>query len=332
MQRLVVVLLLLIVPQAIVAQKPGGTPLSEPQKGKPILIPTRYEEHRFIALPISESGVQLSFFTDSAGGLFIFDTAAEKLKLTITTLNETGEGKQPSRFALLPSFNSKALIPTPLGTENGRLFVMAHKGAPATLASYDGMLGQQWFAGRSWTFDYPNKQLFWRATGDLPKTDATHQVKLFFQTNSLGKRLTNFARIPVEVDGEMIDFLFDTGATNLLPEDVLKMIGDGRPAERATSFLTKSQFEKWKQKHPEWRVLENIKTLTGTAMIQVPKIKIGGFAVGPVWFTVQPDRAFHEYMAQWMDKPTEGAIGGSALYALRVTVDWTNAIAVFEKP
>ncbi len=332
MQRIVVLLLLLFVPQTLIAQNLSGTKISEPQKGKPILIPTRYEEHRFIALPVTESGAQLSFFTDSAGGLFIFDDVAEKLKLTISTLNETGAGKQPARFTLLPAFQSKALIPPPLGAKDQQLFVMPHQGAPASLANYDGMLGQQWFAGRTWTFDYPNKQLLWRATGDVPKHDAMHEVKLFFKSDAAGKRETNFARLPVEVDGEIIDFLFDTGATNVLPEDVLKMIGDGRPADRATSFLTKSQFEKWKQKHPEWRVLENIKTMTGAAMVQVPKIKIGGFEVGPVWFTVQPDMAFHKYMAQWMDKPTEGAIGGSALYALRVTVDWTNAIAVFEKP
>ncbi len=332
MKRLVAVLLLVIAPQVIVAQKPKESKLAEPQKGKPIIIPTRYEEHRFIALPISESGIQLSFFTDSAGGLFIFDDTAEKLQLTMTTLNEPGEGGQAARLAVLPGFKAKALIPPPLGAKEGRIFVGPRKGAPASLTSYDGMLGQQWFAGRTWTFDYPHKQLLWRAPGDLPRHDAQQAVKLFFKTDATGNHETNFARLPVEVDGETIDFLFDTGATNVLPDDVLKMIGDGRPAERATSFLTKSQFEKWKQKHPTWRVLENIKTLAGTAMIEVPKIKLGGFDIGPVWFTVQADRAFHQYMAQWMDKPTEGAIGGSALHYLRVTVDWTNAIAVFEKP
>jgi len=67
-------------------------------------------------------------------------------------------------------------------------------------------------------------------------------------------------------------------------------------------------------------------------MIEVPSITIGGFKIGPVWFTVQPDLALSRlYMAQWMDKPTEGAIGGSALHYLRMTVDWPNAIAVFEQ-
>ena len=147
-----------------------------------------------------------------------------------------------------------------------------------------------------------------------------------------GGGLANFARIPAEIDGETIDFLFDTGATNILPEEVLKQIGDGRPANRATSFLTRSTFEKWRSKHPEWRSFDNIRTLSGKAMIEVPRVTVGGFTVGPVWFTVQSDSAFHTYMAQWMDKQTEGALGGSLLHYLRVSVDWPNAVAVFEKP
>jgi hypothetical protein len=193
------------------------------------------------------------------------------------------------------------------------------------------MLGQQWFAGRVWTFDYPKQRLLWRAAGDLPKHDVSHEVKLGFKTAPSGKRQTNFARIAIEVDGETLDFVLDTGATNILSDDVLKQINDGGPAERATSFLARSVFERWHQKHPEWRALQNIKTLTGSAMIEVPAIKIGGFTVGPVWFTVQPDMSFHNYMAQFMDKPTEGAIGGSALHYLRMTVDWPNAVAVFER-
>lgn len=173
---------------------------------------------------------------------------------------------------------------------------------------------------------------FCGAPGDLPKHKKENEVKLAFKINVAGGRGTNFARIPVEIDGETIDFLFDTGATNVLSEEALKLIGDKAPADRATSFLTRSTFEKWRKRHPEWRAFDNIKTLTCSAMIEVSKIRIGGFVVGPVWFNVQPEYAFHNYMAQFMDKPTEGAIGSSLLHYLRVTVDWENAVAVFEKP
>jgi hypothetical protein len=307
---------------------------SEPQPGKPVLIPTRYNAHRFIATPVTADNVQLSLFTDSAGGLFLYSDTAQRLKLSIVTLpqKENGEGV---RIVGLPNFKSGAMIPPPLGSLfEMRLFVFPRRAANdhGEIDRGDGMLGQQWFAGRVWTFDYLKQVLLWRAAGDLPPHDKSHEVKLGFKTNGVGKRAANFARIPIDIDGETIDFVLDTGATNILSEEVLKQINDGGPAERATSFLARSVFEKWHKKHPEWRALENIKTLTGSAMIEVPSITIGGFKVGPVWFTVQPDAAFHSYMAQWMDKPTEGSIGGSALHYLRMTVDWPNAIAVFEQP
>jgi hypothetical protein len=67
-------------------------------------------------------------------------------------------------------------------------------------------------------------------------------------------------------------------------------------------------------------------------MIEVPEVRIAGHTVGPVWFTRRPDAAFHDFMARMMDKPSDGAVGGSALrHFQRVTVDWANAVAVFEK-
>ncbi len=45
--------------------------------------------------------------------------------------------------------------------------------------------------------------------------DKRHEVKLGFMTDASGKGQTNFVRVPVQIDGETIDFLFDTGATSL---------------------------------------------------------------------------------------------------------------------
>jgi hypothetical protein len=306
----------------------------QPRPGHPIIIPTRYSGDRFGAVPTLEKGGALTFLTDSAGGTFLFAHVADRLQLTTTEVPGEGEMGKKMRVAQLPAFKSGAAIPPPLGMPGGSLLVFKSnpQQIPKFFQPYDGLLGQQWFAGRVWTFDYPGRQLLLRGAGDVPRHDAAHEVKLGFRKTATGERETNFARLAVTVDGEQIDFLFDTGATNILPEKVLKEIGDGGPAERGTSFLTRSQFEKWHKKHPKWRALENVKTMTGSAMIEVPEILIGGCAVGPVWFTVQPDRAFHSYMASMMDKPTEGALGGSAFRQLVITVDWPNAIAVFERP
>ena len=65
-------------------------------------------------------------------------------------------------------------------------------------------------------------------------------------------------------------------------------------------------------------------------MIEVPRITIDGHAVGPVWFAEQPPGSFQKYMAGMMDRPTWGAIGGSALRYFRVLVDYPAARACFE--
>jgi hypothetical protein len=307
----------------------------EPRPGKPVTIPTRYLGDRFYAVPVTQNDVTLLLFTDSAGSLSLQRETVEKLGLATEVLKGASDSGGDLTVVALPAFKPSASIPIPLGsTHEGRLFVFPRRQntTPFQWLPRDGMLGQQWFAGRVWTFDYPGKSLLWRASNDLPAHDKTQEVQLAFKQNGSGKRANNFARIPIEVDGETIDFLLDTGATNVLPEEVLKQIGDGGGAERATSFLVKSVYDKWHTKHPEWKVLENIKTLTGNAMIEVPSVTVGGYTVGPVWFTVQPDVGFQSVMGSLMDKRVSGALGGSALRYFRLTVDWPNAIAVFERP
>ena len=195
-----------------------------------------------------------------------------------------------------------------------------------------GFLGRWWFADRVWTFDYPGHRLLLRAAGDVPSQAPEHRVALGFQTGPDGRRTTHFPRIPVRIDGETLDLLFDTGATTILTAEALATIGDGRPAARGASFIAASVFERWHQRHPDWRVIEKAEQGSGEALIEVPSVEIGGYTVGPVWFTRRKDSNFHQWMSQWMDRRIEGALGGSALRYLRVTVDYPNAVAVFEKP
>ena len=67
-------------------------------------------------------------------------------------------------------------------------------------------------------------------------------------------------------------------------------------------------------------------------MIRVASITVAGLTVGPVWFTQRPESAFPEYMSKFMDRPVIAALGGSALQFFRVTMDYPNAIAYFERP
>src|SRR5437763_10209704 len=150
---------------------------SEPQPGKPVVIPTRYDAHRFVATPVTANNVQLSLFTDSAGGLFLYADTAERLKLSIVTLSQ--KEHEGVRIVGLPNFKSGAMIPPPLGSLfEMRLFVFPRRAENdhGEIDRGDGMLGQQWFAGRVWTFDYPKQVLLWRAAGDLPPHEKSHEV------------------------------------------------------------------------------------------------------------------------------------------------------------
>jgi len=305
-----------------------------PAPGKPIALPSQLVEDRFFVSPVSSDGQKLELFTDTGGGLFLMEETAQRLKLAMEEL--PSEESKTGKFTVvrLPGFQPGAGIPPVTGGE-GMIPV-----APAAKASRppkelmgDGMLGQSWFAERVWTFDYPGGRLWWRAPGDVPGVDASHRVSLGFPVNRQGGRAANFPRIQVTVDGETLDLLFDTGATVLLTDAALQALGDGRPAARATSFITRSTFERWHQRHPDWRVIEDAdKNLPGAALIEVPEVEVAGYKVGPVGFTTRPDKNFHEYMSRMMDKQVEGALGGSALHFFRVTVDYPNAVAAFEKP
>ncbi len=294
--------------------------------GRPLVLPVKYDEHRFYVQPVTTDGTTLNFFTDTGGGLFIFSDVVERLKLPLLKA-ETGDA--PGAIAL-PAFKSGTAIPAPLGSGE-RLFVAPANSRIPLSRDWSGMLGQQWFAGRTWTFDYPKRRLLLRADGDLPKQNERHRLALGFQTNSSGKRTTNFPRIQVSVDGQPLDLLFDTGASTELNDNALAALNDRRPAVRATSFITAVTFERWRKAHPQWRVIEAAEKGSGQAMIEVPSISVAGYEVGPVWFTRRADKNFHEFMSQWMDKKVEGALGGNALRHFRVTVDYPRAIAVFEK-
>jgi len=296
---------------------------------KPLVLPGRYDEHRFFVEPITVGGTKLNFFTDTGGGLFIFADVAQNLKIPVENIK--ADGGRSFEIVALPPFIDAFSIPAPLGSPGEKLSVVPPAQRNFLSRNWSGMLGQQWFAGRVWTFDYLKKRLLLRAAGDLPKSKPENKIPLGFKIDGSGKRSTNFPRITVTIDGETLDLLFDTGASTELNDAALQILKDKRPAIRATSFITAGVFERWRKAHPDWRVVENAEKQSNAAMIEVPEIKIGGYRTGAVWFTVRPDKNFHEYMSQWMDKRIEGAIGGNALRHFRITVDYPNALAVFEK-
>lgn len=308
----------------------AAAPCAAQERGKPLTLPARFDEHRIYVEPVTEAGQTIEFYTDTGGGLFVTRAAAERLGLA--TENLGGEGEEAFHVATLPPFRADASIPLP-SSRAGRIPVYAPspKETASSLMRFDGMLGQEWFAGRVWTFDYPRQRLLLRAAGDVPDVEAAHRLPLGFKTDEAGKRVLDFPRVQVGIDGATLDLLFDTGAMTELTPAALAAVRDGGKATRATSFITATQFEAWRKAHPDWRVIEEAEVGSGQAMIEVPEVAFAGYTIGPVWFTRRADPNFHEFMSQFMDRRVEGALGGNALRHFRITVDYPAATAYVER-
>lgn len=298
------------------------------QTAASVEVPARFVGNRVIADAVTASGDTLRFFTDTGGGTAIlYPQAVARLALPVDSVQADGETNAITGF---PPLAAGSAFPLPGGPFAGRLLIIPP--TPTIHDGEDGMLGRVWFADRAWTFDYPAGRLLLRAPGDLPPHDAAHRVPLGFRTNGRGQRTTHFPRIRVEVDGDSLDLLYDSGASLGLTDSAHATLADGGPAIRGTSFIVAGVFDRWRARHPDWRVIERAERGTGEAIIQVPRVSMGGYDVSPVWFTRRPDRNFHQYMSQWMDRRVDGALGGSALGYFRVTVDYPAAVAVFERP
>ncbi len=101
----------------------------------------------------------------------------------------------------------------------------------------------------------------------------------------------------------------------------------------ADRFITESRLDAWHAAHPDWPLAENADGMLAPRFaaraIRVPDVEIGGWKIGPVWFTERPDRALREFMSRMTDAPVEGVLGGNAFTNWRTTLDYPNATAYF---
>ncbi len=117
-----------------------------------------------------------------------------------------------------------------------------------------------------------------------------------------------------------------------LTSHALGRLGDGgTTAFRGTSFITKTVFERWHARHPDWQAIEHADAYLGEPMIRIPLVRVAEYGVGPVWFVRRPDTNFHDDMSQRMDKRVDGSLGGSLLRYCSVTVDYPRAMAYFSR-
>lgn len=291
-----------------------------------MILPAKFIENRFIVQPKTLDGLTIQLFTDTGGGCFITTEAAKKANLFVSEGVVDGVD---TKLAEPPIFQNSNWIPPLMMKGETAKYPVIDPDPFYFGKDLDGMLGQAWFANRVWTFDYLTGKMIYHTRWESEIDHTGQRVQLGFQEDSSKSRMNHFPRIQAVIDGEIIDFLFDTGATLILSNKGIKDLNkDGSPFI-GTSFITQSMFKKWITRHPNWRVIEHAEYNTGLPIIEVPEVMIAGFTVGPVWFTMRPDPNFHVYMSQWMDKQVEGALGGSAFQFFRITVDYPNGAAYF---
>lgn len=294
------------------------------------LVPTRFEAGHFFAVPETVGGERLKLMVDTGGGggggmYWISRTAATRLKLDIHDC-DLGDGKLT--VADLPRYKPGKGLPSPLPGACGPV-LQIHPGSQGD----DGQLGAGYLPGRVWTFDYPAQRL--TAEGSHWKPDPTaHATALGFPRDASGAPQTGMARMIIEIDGHPLDMLLDTGAT--AHPTVAGRKASGTPTvdgTGVTSYITTSVLEHWHAAHPDWPLVEDGDDAFGPhhpmRLIRVPQVHIADWSLGPVWFTERPDRNFHEFMARYMDKPTDGAVGGNVFGHFVMTIDYPGSTAYF---
>jgi hypothetical protein len=291
-------------------------------------LPSEYISGRFYLRPVTVEGIPLRLYTDTGGGDFLRESAVSRLGIPVRAVKL---GEEAAHVVAFPEFKPDAWIPSISTSDDPRSAeargcLMVYPDQPDR--DSDGVLGQAWFGGRVWTFDYPGERML------LEETDtrsAGASAPLGFRSNSDGRRGSNFPSIDATIEGQTFPFLFDTGATAFLTPEAQSQLGG--PPNQGTCFVTAHLFDRWRRDHTHWKYVENgDKNVGGQPMIQVPSVTIASLNSGPVWFTRRPDPNFHRWMSSMMDRKVEGALGGSLFQYFRVTVDYPNAVAYFEEP
>ncbi|HET6804650.1 MAG TPA: hypothetical protein VFH59_04310 [Frateuria sp.] len=309
----------------------AGAPAAHPSRPTQV-IPTHFQAGHFFATPETADGQALRLVVDTGGGgaaglYWLTGASAERLHLKETTC---ALGEERLSVAKLPAFKPGRGLPPP-ASPCGRVLLVNPQTKPNAING-DGQLGAGYLQGHVWTFDYPAQRLSLEGS-DWRPDPAAHATPLGFPRDAGGHPESGFARITIRVDGQPVDMLLDTGAT-------AHPTAAGRKESATptvdgygvTSFIATSMVDRWHSAHPDWRVVErgdDLRPSRPSRIIEVPEIEVAGWRVGPVWFTEQPDRAYHEYMASMMDKPVEGALGANVFRHFAMTIDYPAAMAWF---
>jgi len=182
-------------------------------------------------------------------------------------------------------------------------------------------------ADRVWVFDYPRRRVSYYASGAPPVSGSRSRTIPMTLKNPPTR---NDPRIQIEIDGDTVDALLDSGGTATFAAEAVAAMRGG-PSARAASFAAARLWDAWHARHPSWRVVSNAEVGTNASAIEVPVVRIAGFDVGPVWFVKRADAAYDDMLSSLTDRPILACIGGEAFKDFRITLDYPHQRATFER-
>ncbi len=283
-------------------------------------VPTQFDADRVYVIARTVRGV-VTLYTDTGGGMLLTEGTARRLGVVMRPI----EPRSAERVSNWPTVLD-ASIPAPT-TATKLAIVPRFSEAPGLPDQGDGLLGEAWFGGRIWTWNYSAHRLTVEPPSWKPRSDA-RQLTVGFKKRADGAHENNFPRIVVDIDGAHVPVLLDTGAETYLTPAALQRLHGGQRM-RATSMISASVFSRWHKAHPAWRIIDDAQIPTHAAMIEVPNVIIAGISSGPVWFTWRSDASYHGFMSSFTSARVEGSLGGNALRRFVMTIDYTKDTAWF---
>ena len=241
----------------------AGSMAASSVAGTDRVIPTRYNADRFFATAVLPRGDTAMFFLDTGSGTYAWDVFIPYLELSVKdTITNARGGK--TGLAPFPVFRADASLPTaitqtPQGT--GLLVYPIDWHAQNNFGAWiiresQGQLGSNWFNGRVWTIDYPNRRVVLRNRSSANDGEPGREQPFYFPTDSAGRRVGQTGSVDVVIDGDTVAMLMDTGATIWLSSAALARVGDGGPSERSSTHIDNWLFARLRERHPDWPVIE----------------------------------------------------------------------------
>lgn len=319
---------------------------SNQNKSKACIVPSKFiEGERFyIKLPLKNGDTILGFGDTGGGNSMMLPSTIEKKNIQSIVKLGLLKSIMPIDYILFNDLVNDNNFPQPYPL---RSFIIRHpfnrvsepylfippmddelKFIVQSMPDMEVFLGQNFFMGKAWTIDYLKHTITVNTPiGETDKSNPNVQ-KIGFKKNNNQENIFGHPSMFIEVNGEKIEVLFDTGATLTLSDNGKKNLNT-KANTIGGSFIATSIFDKWRKEHPDWKFYQKADMMND--IIEVPIVKIGNNEVGPVLFAKRPDENWSNGMINTMDKVVKGAIGGSGLKYLKVTIDYNSELIKFEK-